>query len=88
MTHKATCNDFKCETVVPNFISGTLLRADEGDREFYCTTMLTIFKLWHNSAHLKVVDQTWDDVFNGYSFPERESQLINNLNLHYECLDA
>ena len=50
--------------------------------------MLTIFKPWRNSGHLKAVDQTWDDAFNGYSFPERESLLISNLNLRYECLDA
>lgn len=88
MTHEATCDEFKCETVVPNFLGGTLPRADEGDREFYCATMLTIFKPWRNSGHLKAVDQTWDDAFNGYSFPERESLLISNLNLRYECLDA
>ena len=88
MTHEATCDEFKCETVVPNFLGGTLPRADEGDREFYCATMLTIFKPWRSSAHLKAVDQTWDDAFNGYSFPERESELISNLNLRYECLDA
>jgi Helitron helicase-like domain at N-terminus/PIF1-like helicase len=88
MTHEATCDEFKMDSVVPNFLGGTLPRADEGDREFYCATMLTIFKPWRNAAHLKAIDQTWDDAFCGYIFPEKESELINNLNLRYECLDA
>jgi len=88
MTHEATCDEFKVDSVVPNFLGGTLPRADEGDREFYCATMLTIFKPWRNAAHLKVADQTWDDAFCGYSFPDKESELISNLNLCYECLDA
>ena len=88
ITHEATCDEFKVESVVPNFLGGTLPRSDEGDREFYCATMLTIFKPWRNAAELKAGDQTWDDAFCGYSFPDKESELIRNLNLRYECLDA
>ena len=88
LTHEVTCDDIKAETVVPNFIGGVLPRADQGDREFYCATMLTIFKPWRNAGHLKTVEQTWDEAFTGCSFPSRESELIDNLNLRYECLDA
>jgi hypothetical protein len=31
---------------VPNFVGQTLPRRDQSDREFYCTTMLTLFKPW------------------------------------------
>jgi hypothetical protein len=31
---------------VPNFVGGALPRSDCGDREYYCSTMLTFFKLW------------------------------------------
>ena len=88
LTHEATCDDIKSETVVPNFLGGSLPRADQGDREFYCATMLTIFKPWRNASQLKMVHQNWDDAFTSYSFPERESELISNLNLRYECHDA
>ena len=44
-THKAYLkreNSF----IVPNFLPNTLPRADRGDREYYCCTMLTFFKPW------------------------------------------
>ena len=88
LTHEVTCDDIKTKMVVPNFIGGVLPRPDQGDREFYCATMLTIFKPWRNAGHLKTVEQTWNEAFTGCSFPSRESELINNLNLRYECLDA
>jgi len=88
LTHEVTCDENKEETVVPNFVGGSLPRADQGDCEFYCATMLTIFKPWRNAGHLKGLDQSWDDAFTSCIFPSRESELIGNLNLQYECLDA
>jgi hypothetical protein len=88
LTHEVTCDEFKEETIVPNFVGGSLPRADQGDREFYCATMLTIFKPWRNAGHLKGLDHSWDDAFTSCIFPFRESELIGNLNLRYECLDA
>ena len=32
--------------LVPNFVGQTLPRCDQSDQEFYCTTMLTLFKPW------------------------------------------
>jgi hypothetical protein len=42
------------ESIVPNFIRGTLPRCDQGDREYYCLTMLTLFKPWRFGTDLKI----------------------------------
>ena len=31
---------------IPNFIGATLPCCDQGDRNYYCSTMLTLFKPW------------------------------------------
>jgi hypothetical protein len=43
LTYKIIC---KAENpyIVPNFVGGTLPHCDQGDREYYCSTMLTLFK--------------------------------------------
>jgi len=43
------------DLVVPNFIGGTLPRCDQGDREYYCSTMLALFKPWRTGNDLKVL---------------------------------
>ncbi|KDR65593.1 hypothetical protein GALMADRAFT_41664, partial [Galerina marginata CBS 339.88] len=74
--------------VVPLFIGGSLPRRDQGDREYYCTTMLTLFKPWHTGYDLKNKNQTWDDAFNEYSFTQQQKKFMDNFNLRYECNDA
>jgi hypothetical protein len=74
--------------MVPNFIGGTLPRCDQGDREYYCSTMLTLFKPWRNGHSLKIEDQTWDESFMGHQFSLRQVELMKNFNLRYECNDA
>ena len=39
--------------LIPNFVGGSLPRCDKGDREYYCTTMLTLFKPWRHGKDLK-----------------------------------
>jgi len=74
---------------VPNFIGANLPRCDQGDREYYCCTMLTLFKPWRRGLDLKSsVQGTWDDVFNDYKFETHQLQLMKNFNIRYECLDA
>ncbi|KIM40840.1 hypothetical protein M413DRAFT_72508, partial [Hebeloma cylindrosporum] len=58
LTHEAACDEDRSETAAPNFLGGPLPRADEGDREFYCATMLAIYKPWRSAAQLKTPDQT------------------------------
>ena len=76
------------ELVVPNFIGGTLPRSDQGDREYYCSTMLTLFKPWRTGHDLKHAEETWEYAFDDYNFTTKQKNLMNNFNLRYECLDA
>ena len=87
-THLVKCDMTRLKHVVPNIVGGPLPRYDRGDREYYCCTMLTLFRTWRSSTCLKTDDQSWDDAFNGHTFTVRENQLIHNFNLRYECLDA
>ena len=51
-THVAILKPLKPTTVV-NFIGCTLPRCDQGDREYYCLTMLALFKPWRTGLDLK-----------------------------------
>ena len=75
------------DTFVLNFIGGPLPRCDQGDFEYYCRTMLTLFKPWRSSCDLKEKHQTWADAFTSYEFNDVERKIMNNFNLRYECLD-
>ncbi|EJD54882.1 hypothetical protein AURDEDRAFT_52079, partial [Auricularia subglabra TFB-10046 SS5] len=79
--------DNSLANMVPNFIGGSLPRRDAGDRDFYCCTMLTFFKPWRTGHDLKSADDSWEHVFEQHSFSERQTQIMNNFNLKYECLD-
>jgi hypothetical protein len=74
--------------MIPNFVGGSLPRCDTGDREYYCTTMLTLFKPWRHGKDLKKKDQTWDEAFTEYKFTPRQSELMKFFNIRYECNDA
>src|SRR5438046_133573 len=74
--------------VVPNFVGGSLPRRDFGDREYYCQTMLTIFKPWRSGKDLRLEDQSWDETFVAHNFTKHQLQLMENFNLRYECADA
>jgi hypothetical protein len=41
-THQVSIS--KSKNMVLNFVGGSLLRCDKGDREYYCATILTLFK--------------------------------------------
>ncbi|TFK58587.1 hypothetical protein BDN72DRAFT_873158 [Pluteus cervinus] len=73
---------------IPNFIGATLPRKDQGSREYYCKTMLTLFKPWRTGKHLKAVNDTWDDAFETHKFTDHQKFLLKNFHIRYECLDA
>ena len=73
--------------LVPNFVGQTLPRRDQSDREFYCTTMLTLFKPWRTGTSLKAKEVSWDEAFTAHTFSERQEQIMKNFNIRYECLD-
>jgi hypothetical protein len=73
---------------IPNFIGNTLPRCDQGDREYYCSTMLTLFKPWRNGLDLKSKAESWDDAFLSHRFSPCQVDLMKDMNIRYECLDA
>jgi hypothetical protein len=73
---------------VANFIGKPLPRCDQGDREYYCLTMLVLFKPWRQGTDLKDKNLTWDETFISHHFTPRQQQLMQNFNIRYECLDA
>ena len=74
--------------IVPNFMGGILPRYDQGDHEYYCLTMLSLFKPWRSGKDLKCENQTWNEAFNIYSFTTDQKILMKNFNVRYECNDA
>ena len=74
---------------VPNFVGASLPRCDQGDREYYCCSMLTIFKPWRSGLDLKRSRTvSWDEEFTSHNFSDSELAIMKNLNIRYECLDA
>ena len=88
LSHLVRCNTERLKTVVPNIVGGPLPRVDQGDREYYCCTMLTLFQPWRSGHCLKRPLQLWDDAFRIYSFTDHQRRLMRNFNLRYECLDT
>jgi Helitron helicase-like domain at N-terminus/PIF1-like helicase len=74
--------------VVLNFVGGSLPRRDRGDREYYCATMLTLFKPWRNGKDLKSEVLSWHETFISHNFTTRQNEIMDNFNLRYECNDA
>jgi hypothetical protein len=73
--------------LVPNFVGQTLPRRDQGDREFYCMTMLTLFKYWRTGSTLKAKEVSWDEAFVAHTFTDQQKRIMGNFNIRYECLD-
>src|SRR6202142_4358845 len=76
------------KALIPNFVGATLPRCDQGDREYYCSAMMALFKPWRSGHDLKSSDQSWDDVFLLHNFTTRQKELMANFNIKYECLDS
>ena len=79
-THAAKFNPDNLKTV-PNLIGPPLPRRDQGDREYYCSTMLTFFKPWRTGNDLKALNTTWDEEFSKYKFTAQQNQFIQNFNI-------
>jgi Helitron helicase-like domain at N-terminus/PIF1-like helicase len=74
---------------VPNFIGNMLPRRDQGDHEYYCSAMLTLFKPWRSGLDLKTSKfNSWYETFMSHGFTMRQLELMKNMNIRYECLDA
>ena len=86
-SHGTRCRPVSKEKV-PNFVGPTLPRCDQGDREFYCSVMLTLFKPWRSGLELKKQEESWDDALRTHNFSDRQKDIMRNFNIRYECLDA
>ncbi|KAF9458815.1 hypothetical protein BDZ94DRAFT_1330866, partial [Collybia nuda] len=86
-THATICSPTS-SLKIPNFIGPTLPRRDQGDREYYCATMLTLFKPWKTGFDLRHSGLSWDESFQKFEFSKRSLKIMSNLNIRYECLDA
>src|ERR1700678_3111244 len=73
---------------VPNFVGANLPRCDRSDCEYYCSTMLTLFKPWRHGTDLKNSEQQWDTAFQEHEFTPEQARYMRNFNVRYECLDA
>lgn len=87
-THDIKYDPGNIHNIIPNFVGGALPRSDQGDREYYCMTMLTIFKPWRSASDLKSAEKNWDESFTEYKFSKGEQKIMNNFNLRYKCLDS
>jgi hypothetical protein len=87
-THYVRCERSHLQTMVPNFTGGALPRMDQGDRDYYCCTMLTLFKPWRDTLQLKPKSATWHDTFTKHVFSDKASRLMKHFNIRYECNDA
>ncbi|KAE9402464.1 hypothetical protein BT96DRAFT_754677, partial [Gymnopus androsaceus JB14] len=77
------------EKIIPNFLGGPLPRPDKEYREFYCSTMLTLFRPWRSGKDLRsATEETWHDALLNYNFNNDCIFYMKNINLQYECLDA
>ena len=79
-THATKFNPDNLKTV-PNLIGPPFPQRDQGDREYYCSTMLTFFKPWHTGNDLNALNTTWDEEFNKYKFTAQQNQLMQNFNI-------
>ncbi|KAL1937535.1 hypothetical protein VTO73DRAFT_13121 [Trametes versicolor] len=75
---------------VLNFVGGALPRPDRGDRDEYCTTMLTLFHPggWRTGNDLRATGETWSAAFERVVFKAEDVRIMKNMNILYECLDA
>ncbi|KAF5336919.1 hypothetical protein D9611_002865 [Ephemerocybe angulata] len=78
----------RMDTVIPSIVGPFLPRKDSEDVDYYGCTMLTLFAPWRSGMDLKSSDETWATAFENYTFLERHSAVIRNMNIRYECYDT
>jgi hypothetical protein len=87
LTHGVYRVEDKFRSVL-TYLGPVLPRKDNGDIEFYCRTMLTLFCPWRDGLNLRTDTQTWKEAFDAYPFSERHLRVMQNMNVLYECRDA
>ncbi|KAJ3521857.1 hypothetical protein NMY22_g12139 [Coprinellus aureogranulatus] len=87
-THRVRYDVQRVKTVVPNLLGGYIPKKDGDDREFYCSTMLTLFVPWRTGLELRASNETWEAAYERRTFSSHHSKIIANINVRYECYDA
>ncbi|KAJ3544805.1 hypothetical protein NMY22_g2652 [Coprinellus aureogranulatus] len=87
-THRILYDVQRVKTVVPNLLGGYIPKKDGDDREFYCTTMLTLFAPWRTGLELRASNETWEAAYERHTFSPHHTKIIANINVRYECYDA
>ena len=64
---------------IPNFVGNTLPQHDQGDREYYCSTMLALLKPWRSG---RSPSESWDEAFQSHNFSSRQLEVMKNMNIH------
>ena len=88
------CNMYETK-LIPNFhakvlnlLGGPLPRRDGGNQGYYCAMMLTLLKPLRRGKDLKHPEESWSATFKSCTFTLHQDQVMNNINIWYECLDA
>ncbi|KAJ2916281.1 hypothetical protein MD484_g4135, partial [Candolleomyces efflorescens] len=87
-THVVVWDINRKHSTVPCVLGPYLPRRDAEDRDFYCCTMLTFFVPWRTGLDLRSPEETWSQRFDGLSLEARYQNIVNNMNVRYECYDA
>ena len=74
--------------VIPNFVGATIPRNTEATSEYYCLTMLTLFRPWRTGIDLKDSAISWGECFENFEFTVRQIEIMKFMNVRYECNDA
>ena len=85
-THSVTLTS-DAKSFIPNFIS-PIPRSDGSDREYYCATIMALFKPWRSADDLKSREINWDTALYNHEFTDKQKKLMENFNIRYECQDA
>ncbi|KAF8184290.1 hypothetical protein K438DRAFT_1598473, partial [Mycena galopus ATCC 62051] len=86
-THYIRCDRRDLKRIVPNFVGGALPRMDQGDREYYCMSILTLGSMAFREKSKKDVDN-WDETFREHKFSQKALEKMKYFNIKYECNDA
>ena len=50
--------------------------------------MLALLKPWRSGLDLRSPSESWDEAFQSHNFSSRQLEVMKNMNIRYECLDA
>ena len=79
-THHIKCM-LEEAAVIPNIAGDMLPRRDSGDRNYYYSIMLTLFKPWRTGFDLKMKEESWAESFIEFQFNDRQNTLMDNFHL-------